>query len=450
MKNTLLAVLVCWFVLPVLAQNKQWLRNIDSTMSRVYNLYYGQTPNIFYSLVGHRDFWGSTNNNMSYYRLNKFENDSLIQTRELFKLNKMVYHNNFFLNNKIDKHTIMSIEPINSDSMVHYIVYFNDTLAVDSFKIESPIRIGAVFCYMKKNDSLVIIHGDDFIVGGKVFILFTDSQGRYLSHRRIHEGNVIPGPVFSHWITMDPFNMIADAQGGYIVVGQRDSSGRDIKKHMFGLNALGEKTWEYFEPMAGHSYLLGAKLMPDGTILTWGTQWERMYIGSFTHTGVPIWQKMYYLGDNNTIGGARGILSDVQIIDDHMYAVGTTGQNQIGVDPYANIAVLMKLTPQGEVVWAKGFGNYHDNNILQHMLFLPPNKFMLGGFCIDSTLTPIHGVSWYVSTDTAANEELPWCRLPVNTLNYTSLNSLQNPECGNCIRVFPNPVCYQWHIAYRS
>jgi hypothetical protein len=436
MKKTLLAVLFCWFVLPALAQNKQWLRNIDGTVSRVCNLYYGETPDIFYSLVWHRDFIGPINNGLNYYRLNKFKNDSLIQTEELFKMNKMVHHNNRLLNNKIDKHTIMSIESLTGDTLDNYIVYFNDTLQIDSHYIHSPIPITRISSYLKQKDSLIIIHGDDIYYGGNVYVLFTDSQGTYLSHKRIPHENNIPSPVFNE-IYMWPRNMIADGKGGYIVVGTRDSIGRNIKKHMFGLSPQGDKTWEYFEPMDGNSLLADAKLLPDGTILTWGMQWERMYIGRFTNTGVPIWQKMYHPGDISDIA-YPAYITDIQIIDGYMYAGGASSPNSRGTNQYG---LLMKLTMEGDVLWMKGFGNYYYNNILEHMLFVGPNKFMLGGFCVDSTLSPVHGVSWYVSTDTAANEELPWCKLlPFHTLDYTSLHSVPNPECSTCVRVYPNPA----------
>jgi len=438
MKYTLLAVLFNLSIWPALAQNKQWLRNIDSTGSRVYNLYSGNNPNQYFSLNWHQDFRGIVKNNLSYYRINRFDNDTLFGSVEVFNPEFGTGIFNLSMNVRTSRDALMHSRNFQTDTAVYYIVYFNDTLGKDSFNIQSPIKKGVGFCYLKQNDSLIIIHADDFIQGGNVYILFTDSQGRYLSHKRIPHENDNPSPVFNN-IVMSPINMIADGKGGYVVVGERDSIGTNSKKHLFGLNAQGSKMWEYFEPMPGNSYLTGAKLMSDGTILTWGMQWERMYLGCFSNEGIPLWQKMYYPGSE--IKGGLAIINDVQIIDGHFYIVGVSAENILGQNPYTCIGVFMKLTLQGEVVWAKGFGNYHDNNILQHMLFLPPNKFMLGGFCMDSTLNPVHGVGWYVSTDTAANEERPWCRLlPVSTLNYTALNHIKNPDCNNCLKVFPNPV----------
>ena len=437
MKYTALLLFISFNCLFALGQNKQYLIKLDTggIGSRVHNMFNSPDTSNFYPLTIQSDVNGIVNNGHYYYRLNKFNyTNGLQHTVELFKIGKPVAH---IVNlNQNGQSLIVGIKIDTPDSFEPYIVYFDNELKVDSFKLNSKIKFGSPYTYLKYGDSLITIHGDDFTDGGNIYALITDTQGNYLSHKRIpYENGVSPPNI----IEVSPRKILSDGKGGFIVVGSRDSAGTNFRKHLFGLDSAGNKTWEYLEPKIGNSIIANARLLPDGSLLAWGAHWPFMYMGNFSIKGELLWQKLYYPG--TLIRDDLASISNVILVDGFFYAVGSGYDYVIDQTQKTDVAVLMKLTLQGEVIWAKRFANYYYNNILEHIALTGKDKFVLGGFCIDSTLTPIHGVAWYVHTDTAANELLPWCKLmPVETrLWHVGQQQLEQTPVVE-LQIFPNPV----------
>ena len=232
--------------------------------------------------------------------------------------------------------------------------------------------------------------------------------------------------------------MIDDGQGGFIVAGTRDSS--EAKQHVFGMDVSGKITWQYIETRIGGSFIKGMQLLPDKTILAYGAYGDLMYLAKFSQQGQLLNENFYYPGGfTDRTSGSCNIIN-VKIIDGYIYAVGGSHNMFKALNTYTDLGTLLKTDLDGKPIWAKQFGNYYGYNILDQIYQTSNSRLLLAGLGVDSTQIPLHGVSWYVSTDTAANENLPWCQL-VNVERYypfTGINEVSS--LGSMIQVYPNPT----------
>ncbi len=433
MKNIVFIFLLMHLFIGLNAQNSQVFYNTDSTTNRTVKLMGSGEDSTLYSLSWHLAADSNNNNDKFYYKLNKIDTGGkLINTKVLFK-------NGFrtataFTNQIEDRHAIF-IQYLDS-SQQHHIGYFGDSLKFDSFTIQRNINMAYVHCYVMQRDSLFIIIRDDLNGYGKLYLLVTDTNGRYLTHKRINYEVMMYG---KNGISLIPLCMVDDGNGGFIVGGSRDSTER--KQHLFGLDVNGNITWRYIENRIAGSYIIGIQIMPDKTILAYGAYGDFMYLAKFNQQGQLLSENFYYPGGFSDGPTGSCNIINIKIIDGFMYAVGSTHGKLNSLNTTTDLGTLLKLTMDGEPLWAKVFGNYYYKNILDQIYQTADNRLLLAGFCVDSTQQPIRGVSWYVSTDTSANETLPWCQLiKVETYYpFSGLNDVKQ-NISSTITLFPNPT----------
>ena len=433
MKQTFLTCLLLLFAFKCInAQNTQVFHSGDSTSNRVQKLVSNGESNSLYSLSWHLAQDTSNTNDKFYYKLNKIDTSGrLIDNKELFKNG---YRTASVGTNYFEDNHMIFIQYLDS-SQQHHIVYCNDSLQYDSFKVERSLNIAYVHNYVKRNDSLFIIIRDELNSYGKLYLLITDSIGRYLTHKRINYEVMVFG---KNGISLIPLCMIDDENGGFIIGGSRDST--EDKLHLFGLDVSGNITWRYIENRIAGSYIKGIQLMPDKTILAYGAYGDFMYLAKFNQQGQLLSENFYYPGGFGDAPTGNCNIINVKIIDGYMYAVGSTHGKLNSLNTTTDLGTLLKLTMDGEPLWAKVFGNYYYFNILDQIYQTADNRLLLAGFGIDSTQQPLRGVSWYVSTDTAANQTLPWCQL-IKAERYYPFSGVNDVQINNsAIHVYPNPT----------
>lgn len=430
------AFLICLLILFVArftnAQNTQVFHNADSTSNRVQKLFSFGESNSLYSLSWHLAQDTSNSNDKFYYKLNKIDTSGrLIDNKVLFKNGYRTA--SVGTNNPQDKHSIF-IQYLDS-AQQHHIGYYNDVLKFDSSRVESNVGIAYVDCYARRNDSLFIVFCEDLDAYGKRYLLVTDSLGRYLTHKRINYEVMVHG---KNGISLIPLCMIDDENGGFIIGGSRDST--EDKLHLFGLDVSGNITWRYIENRIAGSYIKGIQLMPDKTILAYGAYGDFMYLAKFNQQGQLLSENFYYPGGFGDAPTGNCNIINVKIIDGYIYAVGSTHGKLNSLNTTTDLGTLLKLTMDGEPLWAKVFGNYYYFNILDQIYQTADNRLLLAGFVVDSTQQPIRGVSWYVSTDTAANQTLPWCQL-IKAERYYPFSGVNEAQIDNsAIHIYPNPT----------
>ncbi len=430
------AFLICLLILFAAkftnAQNTQVFHNADSTTNRTVKLLNSGKESTLYSLSWHRGTDTTINNGNYFYKLNKIDTSGrLISSRNLFK--NGIWTVDITTNIANQNHSLFGQY---SDSLSpHYIGIFTDSLSFDSFAIQSSISVAYVHTYIKRNDSLFIISRDDLNGYGKMYLLITDTLGHYLTHKRINYEVMVHG---KNGIMLIPLCMIDDENGGFIIGGSRDSTER--KQHLFGLDVSGNITWRYIENRIAGSYIKGIQLMPDKTILAYGAYGDFMYLAKFNQQGQLLSENFYYPGGFGDAPTGNCNIINVKIIDGYIYAVGSTHGKLNSLNTTTDLGTLLKLTMDGEPLWAKVFGNYYYFNILDQIYQTADNRLLLAGLVVDSTQQPIRGVSWYVSTDTAANQTLPWCQL-IKAERYYPFSGVNEAQIDNsAIHIYPNPT----------
>ncbi len=187
--------------------------------------------NFFYSLSYHdnlddnKNLDTNINSGFGYFRLSKLDkklniiksvhvlknNCPVTTTIEKFREKKM------FMASVIDSFYKIDIW-YNIPCNKTYIFYFNQELGLDSFLLKLPNRENVVNNYIITNDSIVSIYKNNVIENSQLYILFSDTLGNYLSHKKINLGD-------TNIIYVNTSRIIKDGKGGYIIAASRDSLG---------------------------------------------------------------------------------------------------------------------------------------------------------------------------------------------------------------------------------
>jgi hypothetical protein len=423
--------------LSVRAQNTQGFHNIDFTNNRVVNIFTGPDDVSLYSLSWHLPLDSIINNSHSYYKISKIDTSGiLIANREIYKNGDRISDNQ--QPNKTFQTNFVIVEASDtSENYTHYINYIKPDLAIDSFVLPLIGSTPYLFTYCKYKDKLIIISSDSRTLGDKAYVSITDTLGNEIKTQRL------PYEYFynqTNQISITPLCLISDENGGFISGGWYDTASRETKINLFGIDSLGNKTWEYKDTRVGGSFIKGMQLLPDKTILAYGGNGDYMYLAKFSQHGQLLNENFYYPGGFTDRTSGSCYIVNVKIIDGYIYAVGSSHNMFNALNTYSDLGTLLKTDLDGNPIWAKQFGNYYFYNILDQIYQTSDCRLLLAGFGIDSTQLPLHGVSWYVSTDTAANETLPWCQLvTVKRYNpFTGIHEINTTD--EVLNVSPNPT----------
>ncbi|MFZ4796751.1 MAG: T9SS type A sorting domain-containing protein [Bacteroidia bacterium] len=408
---------------------------------------------IFYSLSYHdnldanKNLDTNINSGFGYFRLSKLDKKlNIIKSVHVLKNNYPVTttiekfrEKKMFIASVIDSFYKIDIWydiPCNKT----YIFYFNQELVLDSFLLKLPNRENVVNNYLITNDSIVSIYKNNVVENSQLYILFSDTIGNYLSHKKISFGD-------TNIIYVNTSRIIKDGKGGYIIAATRDSLGWGKKKYLFGMDALGNKTWEYIEPTPyGRSEINEIILQNDETIICCGYRGEYAYLGKFSIYGKKIWEKLYYLGNEEIDNGRPSAFADMLIKDNFLYLSGYGYDKIFSKREFTDASSLVKMDLSGKPIWLKRYTNYYYYNIINPLITLN-DRFILGGFCIDSTLNPPLGVPWFISCDTNYNFIAPWCSTSeIKTYSYD--NPSGNKELIiQAINFYPNPAFDKLYVS---
>lgn len=436
MKKNWLLLVIIFFTQLLKAQNTQLFHNRDSTSSRVILLSTGSDNSSLYSLSWHLPIDSIQDNNRFYYKIKKIDTSgNLLAANEIYKNGKLNASYQPSTPNQTDFVIVENSDT--SENSVYYINYIKSNLKVDSFILPLIGKTPYLFTYCKHNDKLIIISSDSRTLGNKAYVTIADTLGNEIKTQRF---------LYEYFynqtnqISITPLCLISDGNGGFISGGWYDTASQETKINLFRIDSLGNKTWEYKETRIGGSFIKGMQLLPDKTILAYGAYGDLMYLAKFSQQGQLLNENFYYPGGfTDRTSGSCNIIN-VKIIDGYIYAVGGSHNMFKALNTYTDLGTLLKTDLDGKPIWAKQFGNYYGYNILDQIYQTSNSRLLLAGLGVDSTQMPLHGVSWYVSTDTAANENLPWCQL-VNVERYypfTGINEVSS--LGSMIQVYPNPT----------
>ncbi len=437
MKQAFLTCLLLLFAVKCInAQNTQVFHNADSTTNRTVKLLNSGKESTLYSLSWHRGTDTTINDDNLYYKLNMIDaSGNLISNKDLYKNGTIVRDYQSLL--ALDRSFVIVSINDTTENRQHHINYINNNLNTDSFVIMSLDSLDFMYTYCKQNDTLAILLSESRVLSNKAYIVLADTQGNAFVRKRINYEYYYGQ---SNQIIILPLCIISDGSGGFISAGWYDSAGTDRKNHLLAVDAFGNIKWQYKEQRIASSYIKGIQLMPDKTILAYGAYGDFMYLAKFNQQGQLLSENFYYPGGFGDAPTGNCNIINVKIIDGYIYAVGSTHGKLNSLNTTTDLGTLLKLTMDGEPLWAKVFGNYYYFNILDQIYQTADNRLLLAGLVVDSTQQPIRGVSWYVSTDTAANQTLPWCQL-IKAERYYPFSGVNEAQIDNsAIHIYPNPT----------
>lgn len=418
------------------AQNTQVFHNTDSTSNRALLLSTGFNDSTLYSLSWHLPINSIQDDNRFYYKIKKIDTAGrLVASNEIYKNGKLNASYQPGTPNQTDFVIVENNDT--SQDCVYYINYIKPNLTIDSFVLPLIGSAPHLFTYCKHNDKLITISSDIRTSGNKAYVIIADTLGNKIKTQRL------PYEYFynqTNQIEITPLCLISDGNGGYISGGWYDTASKETKINLFRIDSLGNKTWEYKETRVGSSFIRGMQLLPDKTILAYGASGDYMYLAKFNQQGQLLNENFYYPGGFTDRTSGSCDIVNVKIIDGYIYAVGGSHNKFNALNTYSDLGTLLKTDLDGNPIWAKQFGNYYFFNILDQIYQTSDSRLLLAGFGIDSTQLPLHGVSWYVSTDTAANQTLPWCQL-VSVKRYNPFTGIHEINAADeVVNVFPNPT----------
>ena len=224
-------------------------------------------------------------------------------------------------------------------------------------------------------------------------------------------------------------NSITEVSDGYIFVGgSRNDDGSETYPYSFKTDKNGSMLWEQFYPTTGRSvfwhvitttdtgcFFIGYLDRVNSTGTVGGTSREA-YLLKVDANGNKEWDSVYM---NPKIADANLFFWDMAATQDGNYLIMTSYVSKLKVDNSIDDidALLLKITPKGEVIWEKYFGVVGDGHrtYLKSVSEASDGTILLGGnSTIDGgqlkgmffKLTPLGEVLWerYYKHDTRTDD----------------------------------------------
>ncbi|MGK0308579.1 MAG: hypothetical protein ACI8RP_001542 [Urechidicola sp.] len=213
-------------------------------------------------------------------------------------------------------------------------------------------------------------------------------------------------------------SIIQTLDGGYLTLNYtfQDSIG-DFMMNLRKLDTNGEEEWfKFFE--GEYSFGTGEIMeTPNGNVVVVSTKQDSVIsnqrninILKLNNDGIEIWHK-------DIIKPVSTVGNSILFTNDGNYMI--SGQSWELIDnEYKNRFLLLKLNPEGEVIWENLYGSDNNNNIGQLELYqTQDNGYIITGLVYNN----IYGYdAFWVKTDSEGNEN--W----KNTYDYTSFDYAQN------------------------
>ncbi|MEI6507315.1 MAG: T9SS type A sorting domain-containing protein [Bacteroidota bacterium] len=329
-----------------------------------------------------------------------------------------------------------------TNSSLYFIIKVNSIHPVDTHlvKLNTPCTACIPLrAHLNSRNEFIILGRDSNTVGDALNLTVYDSNGVLLKYK-----------TFPNIVGVDPYSVIQDTKGNYIIAGMRWQQLHDTIGGVFNIRWYGmidsnlNMIW-YNYPYQGtlvDSKFTDVIQLSDGNYLFSGNNGIGLSTVKVNQTGNIIWQKNYFI---DTLSYQISFRSIYEVIEKggFLYAIALKDTSYPGqYRSSMGFPLLLKLTLTGKLVWRRQLSFNQKNMERLIGINATSNGLLMFGQGDDTLYNQFNNNAhaWLVKTDTNGCV-IPGCNLNdvIDTSN-SGIQEYENLPSENDFTVYPNPT----------